>query len=65
MISNRPASRSVPIAMLCAGVVTAQYVVGKARRDALFLAEYGALALPYAYIGVALASAGFVWLEML
>jgi HEAT repeat protein len=32
-------------------------------RDALFLAEFGAEALPYAYIGVAVAAAAFVWLE--
>jgi ATP:ADP antiporter, AAA family len=39
------------------------YTIAKVLRDALFLAEFGALALPYAYIGVALAAAGFVWLE--
>lgn len=39
------------------------YTIAKVLRDALFLAEYGALALPYAYIGVAFSSAGFVWLE--
>ena len=43
--------------LLCA------YTVAKVLRDALFLSEFGGLALPYAYIGVALASAGFVWLE--
>ncbi len=39
------------------------YTIAKVVRDALFLAEFGALALPYGYIGVALAAAGFVWLE--
>jgi len=39
------------------------YTLAKVLRDALFLAEFGALALPYAYIGVALAAAVFVWLE--
>jgi ATP/ADP translocase len=39
------------------------YTIAKVLRDALFLAEYGALALPYAYIGVAVAAAGFVWIE--
>ena len=34
-------------------------------RDALFLSEFGALALPYAYIGVAVAAGVFVWLESL
>ena len=39
------------------------YTIAKVLRDALFLVEFGALALPYGYIGVALAAAGFVWLE--
>src|SRR5690242_21845454 len=39
------------------------YTIAKILRDALFIAEFGALRLPYAYIGVALASVGFVWLE--
>ncbi|MFN0149869.1 MAG: hypothetical protein ACKVU1_04040 [bacterium] len=43
--------------LLCA------YTIAKVLRDALFLAEFDAVALPYAYIGVALASAGFVWIE--
>ncbi len=41
------------------------YTIAKVLRDSLFLAEFGALALPYAYIGVAVAAAGFVWLESL
>src|SRR5262245_11164729 len=44
-------------------VLLCAYTVAKVLRDALFLAEYGAMALPYAYIGVALASVLFVWLE--
>src|SRR5690242_16677720 len=39
------------------------YTIAKVLRDALFIAEFGALSLPYTYIGVALASVGFVWLE--
>ena len=39
------------------------YTIAKVLRDALFLGEFGALALPYAYIGVAMAAVGFVWLE--
>ena len=39
------------------------YTIAKVLRDALFIAEFGALSLPYAYIGVALASVGFVWLD--
>lgn len=43
--------------LLCA------YTIAKVLRDSLFLQEYGALSLPYAYIAVALASAGYVALE--
>jgi ATP/ADP translocase/HEAT repeat protein len=39
------------------------YTIAKVLRDALFISEFGALALPYGYIAVALAAAGFVWLE--
>src|SRR5262245_20343060 len=39
------------------------YTIAKVLRDALFLSEYGALALPYAYVGVALASVFSVWME--
>jgi ATP/ADP translocase/HEAT repeat protein len=39
------------------------YTIAKVLRDTLFLQEFGALALPYAYIGVAVASAGYIWLE--
>jgi len=44
-------------------VLFCAYTIAKVLRDALFLAEFGALALPYAYIGVAVASVGFVWVE--
>ncbi|HEX7880186.1 MAG TPA: Npt1/Npt2 family nucleotide transporter, partial [Candidatus Eisenbacteria bacterium] len=43
--------------LLCA------YTLAKVMRDALFLDEFGAAALPYMYVGVALASAFFVWIE--
>ena len=39
------------------------YTVAKVQRDALFLHEFGALALPYAYVAVAITSVAFVWLE--
>jgi ATP/ADP translocase/HEAT repeat protein len=45
------------------GILFQGYTIAKVLRDALFLREFGALALPYAYVGVALASAGFVWLD--
>ena len=44
-------------------VLLCAYTIAKVLRDALFLAEFGALALPYAYIAVALATVGFVWIE--
>ncbi len=39
------------------------YTIAKVQRDAIFLHEFGALALPYAYVAVALTSVVFVWLE--
>src|SRR5207244_3534989 len=45
------------------GVLMCAYTIAKVLRDALFLSEYGAFSLPYAYIAVAVASVGFVWLE--
>lgn len=44
--------------LLCA------YTIAKVLRDALFLEEFGALALPYAYIGVALSAMGYIWIEL-
>jgi ATP/ADP translocase len=45
------------------GLLYCAYTIAKVVRDALFLVEFGALALPYGYVAVALGSAGFVWLE--
>jgi len=45
------------------GILFCAYTVAKVQRDAIFLTEYGAMALPYAYVGVAIASLFFVWLE--
>src|SRR5262245_16907778 len=45
MTSNRSSSQMVT-AMICAGAVTAQFVGGKATRDALFLASLNYTALP-------------------
>jgi len=39
------------------------YTIAKVLRDALFIGEFGALSLPYAYITVAFCSAGYVLLE--
>jgi AAA family ATP:ADP antiporter len=59
-MTDRAGSRSVPIAMLCAGVVTAQFVVGKATRDALFLAQFNFTALPTMFIAASFVSILFV-----
>src|ERR1051325_4188734 len=48
-------SRSTLIAMGCAAAVTAQFIGGKATRDALFLTSLGAAALPMMLI----ATSGF------
>lgn len=48
---------------LLVGVLLCAYTLAKVVRDALFLANFGALALPYAYVAVAFASAAFVWIE--
>ena len=45
------------------GLLYCAYTVAKVLRDALFLAEFGPLALPYAYVAVALATAALVWAE--
>src|SRR5438105_15777231 len=45
------------------GILFCGYTVAKVQRDAIFLSEFGALALPYAYVAVAFASVLFVWLE--
>src|SRR5256885_8152428 len=57
--------RTLAVMGALVAVLMCAYTVAKVLRDALFLTEFGGLALPYAYIGVAVASAGFVWLESL
>jgi AAA family ATP:ADP antiporter len=59
-----PQERAVLALMCCLiAVLMCAYTIAKVLRDALFLSEYGAVALPFAYVVVAFASAGFVWLE--
>ena len=45
------------------GILCCAYTIAKVARDALFLAEFGALALPYAYVCVAVATALLLLLE--
>jgi ATP:ADP antiporter, AAA family len=51
--------------LMCALVTSllTAYTIAKVQRDATFIAEFGAGALPIAYIAVALATAAFVWVE--
>jgi AAA family ATP:ADP antiporter len=44
-------------------ILLGAYTIAKVLRDSLFLEEFGGLALPYAYIGVALTSAAYIWME--
>ncbi len=55
--------RSLLLMGALVAILLCAYTIAKVLRDALFLAHFGALALPYAYLAVALASAGFVAIE--
>jgi hypothetical protein len=52
----KPTSRSILLAMLCAGTVTAEFVAGKATREALFLTSLSFHALPAMLIAASLCS---------
>src|SRR5689334_6613382 len=52
----RPQARSMWIAMACAAAVTAQFVAGKATRDALFLSALNVTALPTMLIATSICS---------
>ena len=56
MTSDSPSSRLMLTAMICAGAVTAQFVGGKATRDALFLASLNFTALPAMVIATSVCS---------
>src|SRR5437867_5058188 len=56
MTPTRSTSRSLLTAMLCAGAVTAQFVGGKATRDALFLAALDVTALPAMVMATSISS---------
>jgi AAA family ATP:ADP antiporter len=61
MTSPRAAPRLMMTAMVCAGAVTAQFVGGKATRDALFLGSLSVAALPSMVIATAASSILFVF----
>ena len=60
-------TRSERLLLVHMGVVVAlllaAYTVAKVLRDSLFITAFGARALPYGYLGVAVASVLFVWLD--
>jgi ATP:ADP antiporter, AAA family len=56
MTPSRSPARPVLIAMLCAGAVTAQFVGGKATRDALFFQALDFTALPSMIIATSISS---------
>ena len=58
-----PEARLLVLMGTLVAILLCAYTIAKVLRDALFLQEFGALALPYAYIGVAFASVGYVWLH--
>ena len=53
-------SSAVVTAAICAGVVTAQFVGGKAARDALFLAQHDVTSLPAMVIATSIFSIALV-----
>jgi len=63
MTSDRSSFRLMPTAMICAGAVTAQFVGGKATRDALVLGSLNITALPTIVIATSLCSILFVALN--
>jgi hypothetical protein len=56
-------SRSMTFAMICAGVVAAQFAAGKATRDALFFTSLTVTALPAVVTATALFSIGLVFFQ--
>src|SRR5437899_614015 len=56
MTTSRSTSRSMLTAMLCAAAVTAQFVGGKATRDALFLSAVDVTALPAMLVATSITS---------
>src|SRR5580765_1202125 len=54
---------SMTTAMICGAAVTAQFIGGKAIRDALFLTPLGAAALPTMLIAASVFSIVVVWLN--
>src|SRR5688572_21890514 len=57
MLSPRPAvDSSVLIAMICSGAVSAQFIAGKATRDALYLAHLDVTTLPAIVVATSVVS---------
>jgi AAA family ATP:ADP antiporter len=58
-----PERRLAVLMGMLVSVLLCAYTIAKVLRDALFLQEFGALKLPAAYVGVAVASAAYVVFE--
>src|SRR3954466_6158221 len=58
---TRASTQPVLMAMLCAGGVTAQFIGGKAARDALYFASFDPKTLPAMVIGTSIVSILFVF----
>jgi ATP:ADP antiporter, AAA family len=58
--SHAQSASAVSTAIICAGVVTAQFVAGKAARDALFLAQLDVTSLPSMVIATSIFSIALV-----
>src|SRR5688572_10020747 len=57
---NAPQRSAVAVAMLCAAAVTAQFIAGKATRDALYLASLDITSLPLMVMATSAVSIGLV-----
>jgi ATP:ADP antiporter, AAA family len=60
MNASQSQRTAVSIAMLCAAAVTAQFIAGKATRDALYLASLDVTSLPAMVMATAVVSIGLV-----
>jgi hypothetical protein len=58
--SQSESSSAVPTAIICAGAVTAQFVGGRAARDALFLAQLDVTSLPAMVVATSIFSIALV-----
>ncbi len=63
MTASRARRPDVTTAMVCAGAVTAQFIAGKATRDALYLAHLDVTTLPTMVVVTSAVSIGLVFVS--